>query len=162
MSIYDAPVNTLEGQQVSLKDHEGEALLIVNVASKCGLTPQYEALQQLQERYQGRGFSVIGIPCNQFMGQEPGTAEEIRDFCDTTYHVTFPIMEKADVNGANQHPLYKELNEVADPEGNAGDVQWNFEKFLVAPGGRVVGRFRPQVKPDDPTLVEAIEGVLPK
>jgi glutathione peroxidase len=162
MSIYDAPVKTLEGGEASLKEHEGQALLIVNVASKCGLTPQYTALEALQEKYRDRGFSVIGVPCNQFMGQEPGTAEEIAEFCSTTYNVTFPILEKTDVNGPQQHPLYKELNEVADADGEAGDVKWNFEKFLVAPGGTVIKRFRPQVTPDSPEVVEAIEAVLPK
>jgi glutathione peroxidase len=162
MSIYDTPVKTLDGEDTSLKQHEGEALLIVNVASKCGLTPQYEALEQLHEQYKDRGFSVIGVPCNQFMGQEPGTAEEIAEFCSTTYGVTFPLLEKTDVNGAKQHPLFAELNQTADAAGEAGDVKWNFEKFLVAPGGKVVQRFRPQVKPDDPQVVQAIEGVLPR
>ncbi|MBW8825569.1 MAG: glutathione peroxidase [Acidobacteria bacterium] len=162
MSIYDAPVKTLEGQAASLKDHEGEAILFVNVASKCGLTPQYTALEEIHEKYKDRGFTVIGVPCNQFRGQEPGTAEEIREFCSSTYGVTFPILEKADVNGAQTHPLYQELKETADAEGNAGDIAWNFEKFLVAPGGKVVARFRPQTTPDDPTVTSAIEGVLPK
>lgn len=162
MSIYDAPVKTLQGEPSSLKDHEGEALLIVNVASRCGLTPQYEQLEKLHEMYKDRGFSVIGVPCNQFMGQEPGTAEEIADFCSTTYGVTFPLLEKTDVNGDNRHPLFAALTQKEDPTGEAGDVKWNFEKFLVAPGGEVVARFRPQVKPDDPTVVEAIEGILPK
>ncbi|MGD9798925.1 MAG: glutathione peroxidase [Acidimicrobiia bacterium] len=150
MSIYDAPVKTLEGQDASLKDHEGEALLIVNVASKCGLTPQYEALEKLHETYRDRGFSVIGVPCNQFMGQEPGTAEEIAEFCSTTYGVSFPLLEKTDVNGANQHPLFARLKQQADASGEAGDVKWNFEKFLVSPAGEVIGRFRPQVTPDIP------------
>ena len=162
MSIYDAPVNTLMGEPASLKDHEGEALLIVNVASKCGLTPQYTALQALQDKYGERGFSVIGVPCNQFMGQEPGTAEEIAEFCSTNYHVTFPLMEKTDVNGAQEHPLYTELKKTADDEGHNGDIRWNFEKFLVAPDGKVVARFSPRVTPDDPSVVDAIEGVLPK
>src|SRR5215213_6567815 len=162
MSIYDAPVKTLDGGAASLKDHEGEALLIVNVASKCGLTPQYTALQALQDKYADRGFSVVGVPCNQFMGQEPGTAEEIADFCSTNYHVTFPLLEKTDVNGANEHPLYTELKQTADAEGHNGDIRWNFEKFLVAPGGNVVARFSPRVTPDDPSVVDAIEGVLPK
>jgi glutathione peroxidase len=162
MSIYDAPVNTLMGEATSLKDHEGEALLIVNVASKCGLTPQYTALQALQDKYADRGFSVIGVPCNQFMGQEPGTAEEIAEFCSTNYNVTFPLLEKTDVNGASEHPLYTELKKTADAEGHNGDIRWNFEKFLVAPSGDVVARFSPRVTPDDPEVVEAIEGVLPK
>ena len=161
MSIYDASVNTLQGEPSSLAAHKGKTLLIVNVASKCGLTPQYTALEELQKRYADRGFSVVGFPCNQFMGQEPGTAEEIREFCDTTYHVEFPLFEKIDVNGANQHPLYAELEQTADADGEAGDVKWNFEKFLVAPDGKVVARFRPPVTPEDPALVEAIEAQLP-
>ena len=162
MTIYDAPVKTLEGGAASLKDHEGEAILFVNVASKCGLTPQYTALEAIHEKYKDRGFTVIGVPCNQFRGQEPGTAEEIREFCSTSYGVTFPILEKTDVNGAQTHPLYEELKQTADSEGNAGDVMWNLEKFLVAPGGKVVARFRPQVTPDDAAVTAAIEGILPK
>jgi len=161
VSIYQTPINTLEGEPSSLADQEGKALLVVNVASKCGLTPQYEALQKLHDEYSARGFEVVGFPCNQFMGQEPGTAEEIRDFCDTSYKVTFPLFEKIDVNGAQQHPIYAELTKAADADGEAGDVKWNFEKFLVSPIGEVVGRFRPQVTPDDPALVAAIEATLP-
>jgi len=161
MSIYDAKINTLEGQPADLSEYKGKALLVVNVASKCGLTPQYEGLENLHEKYGARGFEVLGFPCNQFMGQEPGTAEEIREFCDTTYHVEFPLLEKIDVNGANQHPLYAELEQTADADGEAGDVKWNFEKFLVAPDGKVVARFRPPVTPEDPALVEAIEAQLP-
>jgi glutathione peroxidase len=161
MSIYDAPVKTLEGGETSLKDHEGKALLIVNVASKCGLTPQYTALEAIHEQYRDRGFSVVGVPSNQFGGQEPGTAEEIATFCSTNYGVTFPLLEKADVNGPQRHPLYQQLTQVPDAEGEAGDVKWNFEKFLVAPGGEVVARFRPQVTPDSPEVIAAIEQVLP-
>src|SRR6476469_7178452 len=161
MSIYDAKINTLEGQPADLSEYKGKALLVVNVASKCGRTPQYEGLENLHEKYGARGFEVLGFPCNQFMGQEPGTAEEIRDFCDTTYHVQFPLFEKIDVNGANQHPLFAELEQTADADGEAGDVKWNFEKFLVAPDGKVVARFRPPVTPEDPALVEAIEAQLP-
>jgi glutathione peroxidase len=161
MSIYDANINTLEGQSADLHQYEGKALLVVNVASKCGLTPQYEGLENLHEKYGSRGFEVLGFPCNQFMGQEPGSPDEIREFCDTNYKVQFPLFEKIDVNGANQHPLYAELEQTADADGEAGDVKWNFEKFLVAPDGKVVGRFRPQVTPEDPTLVEAIESQLP-
>ncbi len=161
MSIYDQQINTLEGEPVDLSQYKGKALLMVNVASKCGLTPQYEGLEKLHEQYGSRGFEVLGFPCNQFMGQEPGTAEEIRDFCDTNYHVQFPLFEKIDVNGAQQHPIYAELEQTADADGEAGDVKWNFEKFLVSPEGKVVGRFRPQVTPDDPALVEAIEAQLP-
>ncbi|HMD46001.1 MAG TPA: glutathione peroxidase [Acidimicrobiales bacterium] len=161
MAIYDIPINTLEGEPSSLEPYRGKALLLVNVASKCGLTPQYEGLEQLQETYADRGFSVLGFPSNQFMGQEPGTPEEIREFCSTTYGVTFPIFEKIDVNGAQRHPIYQELTETPDPSGDAGDVQWNFEKFLVSPDGEVVARFRPQVTPEDPGLVAAVEAQLP-
>jgi glutathione peroxidase len=161
MTIYDAKINTLEGEPADLSQFQGKALLMVNVASKCGLTPQYEGLEKLHEQYAARGFEVLGFPCNQFMGQEPGTADEIREFCDTNYHVQFPLFEKIDVNGANQHPIYTELEQAADADGEAGDVKWNFEKFLVSPDGKVVGRFRPQVTPDDPALVEAIEAQLP-
>ncbi|MGH9090658.1 MAG: glutathione peroxidase [Acidimicrobiales bacterium] len=161
MSIFDVPVHTLEGEDSSLAPYRGKALLLVNVASKCGLTPQYEGLERLQEHYQDRGFSVLGFPCNQFLGQEPGNPEEIAQFCSTTYGVTFPLFEKIDVNGEARHPIYGELTEVADAEGQAGDVTWNFEKFLVSPAGRVVGRYRPQVEPEDPALVGAIEAQLP-
>ena len=160
MALYDHSISRLDGSPLDLHDYEGKALLIVNVASKCGLTPQYEGLEQLQETYGDRGFSVLGVPCNQFMGQEPGSAEEIATFCSTTYGVTFPLAEKVEVNGEGRHPLYEELTSVADAEGKAGDVAWNFEKFLVAPDGSVT-RFRPQVEPQDPALVAAIEGALP-
>jgi glutathione peroxidase len=161
MSIYDAEINTLEGSPSSLADYKGKALLVVNVASKCGLTPQYEGLQKLHEQYAGRGFEVLGFPCNQFAGQEPGSATEIREFCDTNYQVTFPLFEKVDVNGAHAHPIYQELTQAADDTGEAGEVKWNFEKFLVAPDGQIVGRFRPPVSPEDPALVQAIEAQLP-
>jgi glutathione peroxidase len=161
MTIHDQKIKTLEGAPADLSAYKGKARLVVNVASKCGLTPQYEGLEQLHEQYGSRGFEVLGFPCNQFMGQEPGTAEEIREFCDTSYNVQFPIFEKIDVNGANQHPIYAELEQTADADGEAGDVKWNFEKFLVAPDGSVVGRFRPQVTPEDPALVSAIEAQLP-
>jgi glutathione peroxidase len=161
MPLYDAKINTLEGDPADLSAYEGKALLVVNVASKCGLTPQYEGLQKLHEQYAARGFEVLGFPCNQFMGQEPGTADEIRDFCDTTYGVTFPLFEKVDVNGDQRHEIFAELTEAADASGEAGDVKWNFEKFLVAPDGKVVGRFRPQITPDDAALVAAIEEQLP-
>mgnify|MGYP003501091213 FL=1 len=161
MSIYDLPVQALGGGDADLHDHDGRLALIVSVASKCGLTPQYAGLEALQKRYEGRGFTVLGFPCNQFLGQEPGSSEEIATFCSTTYGVTFPMFEKIDVNGDDRHPLYGELTEVADGEGTAGDVQWNFEKFLVAPGGEVVGRFRPGVEPESAELVAAIEANLP-
>jgi glutathione peroxidase len=157
MSIYDQKINTLEGQSADLSAYKGKALLMVNVASKCGLTPQYEGLEKLHEEFGPRGFEVLGFPCNQFMGQEPGTAEEIREFCDTSYQVQFPLFEKIDVNGADRHPLYAALTETADAEGTAGDVEWNFEKFLVSRDGRVLGRFRKDTEPDDPALLAAVE-----
>jgi glutathione peroxidase len=154
-------INTLDGQATTLRDlRDGKVALVVNVASKCGLTPQYTALEQLQQEYGARGFTVIGVPCNQFAGQEPGTAEEIETFCSTTYGVTFPMTEKVDVNGPDRHPLYAELTEQADDEGKAGDVQWNFEKFLVSGEGKIVARFRPQTTPDDPKVRSAIESLL--
>ena len=159
MAIYDHQIKTLDGSDLDLHDFEDKALLIVNVASKCGLTPQYTGLEKLQEQYADQGFSVLGVPCNQFMGQEPGSAEEIQEFCSTTYGVSFPLAEKVEVNGDGQHPLFAELTAVADAEGKAGDVGWNFEKFLVAPGGQVT-RFRPQVEPEDPAVVGAIEAAL--
>ncbi len=161
MAIYDHQINGLDGQPLDLKQLEDKAVLIVNVASKCGLTPQYEGLERLHEQYKDRGFTVLGVPCNQFMGQEPGTAEEIQEFCSTTYGVTFPMAEKVEVNGEGRHPLYEELTAVPDEEGKAGDIAWNFEKFLVAPGGTSIVRFRPQVEPEDPKVVEALESVLP-
>ncbi len=161
MSVYDTEIDLLDGSPANLSELEGKAALFVNVASKCGLTPQYEGLERLQETYGERGFTVFGFPCNQFMGQEPGTAEEIQAFCSTTYGVTFPLSEKIDVNGEDQHPLYVRLTAVADGEGEAGDVQWNFEKFLIAPDGSVAGRFRPGVEPESGELVAAIESILP-
>ncbi|MDX2851725.1 MULTISPECIES: glutathione peroxidase [Streptomycetaceae] len=161
MSIYDIPLRTLTGEPASLDDHRGKALLIVNVASKCGLTPQYEGLERLQKRYADRGFTVLGFPSNQFAGQEPGTADEIATFCSATYGVSFPLYEKSDVNGDQRHPLYAALTETADAEGQAGDVQWNFEKFLVGADGQVVGRFRPRTEPEADEIVAAIEAQLP-
>jgi glutathione peroxidase len=160
MSLNEIPLKTLHGEPTSLAEHAGKALLIVNVASKCGLTPQYTGLEAMHEKYKDRGFSVIGVPCNQFGGQEPGSAEEIETFCSTSYGVTFPLLEKVDVNGEGQHPLYAELTQVADAEGKAGDVVWNFEKFLIAPDGEVT-RFRPLVAPEDDDLVKAVEAALP-
>ena len=162
MTIYDIPVKTLSGEDSSLGALAGKTLLVVNVASKCGLTPQYAALEELQARLGDRGFSVVGFPCNQFGGQEPGTAEEIAEFCSATYGVTFPMFEKIEVNGADRHPIYTELTAVPDANGEAGDIQWNFEKFLLAPGGEVVKRFRPRTEPDAPEVVGAIEAVLPR
>jgi glutathione peroxidase len=157
VSIYEAPVNTLHGAPASLGDHEGEALLIVNVASKCG----YTQLEELQQRYAGRGFTVIGFPCNQFGAQEPGTADEIESFCSLNYGVTFPIFEKIEVNGPNRSPLYAELSALPDAEGKAGDITWNFEKFVVSPRGEVVARFRSKVARDASKVVAAIEAHLP-
>jgi glutathione peroxidase len=161
MSIYDHPVQALGGEPADLHPFDDQVALVVNVASKCGLTPQYEGLEKLQETYGHRGFAVLGFPCNQFAGQEPGSSEEIATFCSTTYGVTFPMFEKVDVNGDDRHPLYAELTETADAEGQAGDVQWNFEKFLVAPGGRVLARFRPTTEPEAPEVVALIEANLP-
>ncbi|MFD3945475.1 glutathione peroxidase [Streptomyces sp. NPDC058579] len=159
MSLYDIPLRTLSGDPTSLADYRDQAVLVVNVASKCGLTPQYGGLERLQKLYGERGFTVLGVPCNQFLGQEPGSAEEIQTFCSTSYGVTFPLLEKTDVNGADRHPLYAELTEVADAEGEAGDVQWNFEKFLVGRDGQVT-RFRPRTEPEAPEVVAAIEALL--
>jgi glutathione peroxidase len=161
VTVRDIPVNTLAGQPSSLAGFDGKTLLIVNVASKCGLTPQYSGLEELHERYADRGFSVVGFPCNQFGGQEPGSAEEIAEFCSTTYGVTFPMFEKIEVNGPDRHPIYDELTATADADGNAGDIQWNFEKFLVGPDGAVIARFRPMTTPEAPELIEAIEASLP-
>jgi len=161
MALYDYPVNTLAGEPSSLKDFEGKTLLVVNVASACGLTPQYTGLEELQRKYQDRGFTVLGFPCNQFGEQEPGTAEEIATFCSSTYGVTFPMFEKIEVNGEDRHPIYAELEEVADAEGHSGDIRWNFEKFLIDPSGEVVSRFAPMVAPEDEQLVSAIEQHLP-
>ncbi len=162
MSIHDIELAPLEGgEPTALTDLAGRAALVVNVASRCGLTPQYEGLVALHDRYAERGFTVLGVPCNQFMGQEPGTAEEIRTFCSSTYGVDFPLAEKVEVNGEGRHPLYEALTAVADAEGHDGDVRWNFEKFLVDPDGRVVARFAPTVEPLDDAVVAAVEGALP-
>jgi len=161
VSIYDHPVHRLDGSDADLHDYDDKLTLIVNVASKCGLTPQYETLEKIHEQYADRGFTVLGVPCNQFMGQEPGTAEEIQSFCSTTYGVTFPLLEKVDVNGDERHPLYAELTEVADSGGHSGDIRWNFEKFLVGPGGAVIARYAPTTLPDDDEVIKDIEANLP-
>ena len=161
MNLYDIPINTLDGKPASLNDYAGKAILLVNVASRCGLTPQYEGLERLHERYADRGFTVVGVPCNQFGGQEPGTSEEIQQFCSATYGVTFPLLEKIDVNGENRHPLYAELTQATDDEGANGDIQWNFEKFLIGADGTVLKRFRPRTEPEAPEVVESIEAALP-
>lgn len=160
MTLTGIPLTTIDGTDTTLGELAGGAALVVNVASKCGLTPQYSALEQLAKDYGDRGLTVIGVPCNQFMGQEPGTAEEIQTFCSTTYGVTFPLLAKTDVNGPDRHPLYAELTQATDGSGEAGDVQWNFEKFLLAPSGEVVARFRPRTAPDAPEVIAAIEEVL--
>jgi glutathione peroxidase len=160
-SLFDIPIHTLRGEPSSLAPHKGKALLLVNVASKCGLTPQYEGLQRLQDTYEAKGFSVLGFPCNQFLEQEPGGPDEIAQFCSVNYGVTFPLFEKIEVNGPGRHPLYEELTAAPDADGQAGDIQWNFEKFLVSPDGEVVARFRPGVTPEDPGLVSAVEAALP-
>ncbi len=161
MSIYDVQIGALQGGSAELAQYRGKAVLVVNVASKCGLTPQYTALEELQKRYESRGFTVLGVPCNQFMGQEPGTAEEIAEFCSTTYGVTFPLTEKIEVNGAGRHPLYQRLVDTPDASGHTGDIRWNFEKFLVAPTGEIAARFSPQAEPDSDEVVTAIERNLP-
>ncbi|MDT4924422.1 MAG: glutathione peroxidase [Pseudonocardiales bacterium] len=160
MTLYDIPVQTLAGEYTTLREYAGGPMLIVNVASKCGLTPQYETLQELHEEYAPRGLTVLGFPCNQFMAQEPGTPSEIMQFCSVTYGVTFPLFAKIDVNGPERHPLYEVLVQAADSAGVAGDVQWNFEKFLVGADGAVRRRFRPQVKPLSEEIVGAIDAEL--
>ncbi|WP_406358280.1 glutathione peroxidase [Streptomyces sp. NBC_00658] len=160
MTLYDIPLRTLSGDPTTLDSYKGTAVLVVNVASKCGLTPQYAALERLQQQYGDRGFTVLGVPCNQFHGQEPGSAEDIQTFCSATYGVTFPLLEKTDVNGENRHPLYTELTKLADTNGEAGDIKWNFEKFLISPKGEPVARFRPLVDPEADEVVAAIEGQL--
>jgi glutathione peroxidase len=161
MALYDDIPASLDGKPLDMDQIEGKAALIVNVASRCGLTPQYETLETIYERYKDRGFTVLGVPCNQFGQQEPGSPEEIATFCSMTYGVTFPMTEKIDVNGDQRHPLYQRLTTTPDAEGEAGDIQWNFEKFLVSPEGQVVARFRPTVTPDSDEVVAAIESVLP-
>jgi glutathione peroxidase len=163
VSVYDdVSIAALDGSQLDLSRFKGVATLVVNVASRCGLTPQYAGLEQLHERFKGLGFSVLGVPCNQFGGQEPGTADDIATFCSATYGVTFPMTEKVDVNGGERHPLYSRLTATADAQGKAGNVQWNFEKFLISPSGDIVARFRPQTTPLSSEVVAAIEAVLPQ
>ncbi|SEG29668.1 glutathione peroxidase [Nonomuraea solani] len=161
MSLSDIPLRTITDAPTTWGElAAGKAALIVNVASRCGLTPQYATLVELQRQYGERGFTVVGMPCNQFAGQEPGSAEEIQEFCAATYGVDFPLLEKADVNGEHRHPLYERLTQTPDAEGESGDVQWNFEKFLVDREGEVVARFRPRTTPDDPAVTAAIEKLL--
>ncbi len=160
--MWDATIKTLKGTETKLASYKGKALLLVNVASKCGNTPQYTTLEALQKKYESKGFTVVGFPCNQFGGQEPGTAEEIQEFCSTTYGVTFPLMEKIEVNGAGRHPIYQALTPIKDPSGHSGDIRWNFEKFVVSADGTQITRFSPKTKPDDPALIAAVEAALPK
>jgi glutathione peroxidase len=161
MSILQAKIARLDGSPATLGELTGgQPALLVNVASKCGLTPQYTALEQLHERYADRGFAVVGVPCNQFGQQEPGSSEEIAEFCSATYGVTFPMTEKVDVNGEYRHEVYRALVETPDEKGESGDITWNFEKFLVDGEGEVVARFSPGVVPDDPTIVRAVEDLL--
>jgi glutathione peroxidase len=159
-SIHEIELPMLNGKPASLSAYAGRVVLAVNVASKCGFTPQYAGLQALFEEYSPRGFTVLGFPCNQFFRQEPGTADDIQSFCSINYGVTFPLFAKLDVKGSEQHPLYKILTEFPDDAGKAGNVAWNFEKFLVDPQGHVVRRFRSKVVPQDPILIEAIESLL--
>jgi glutathione peroxidase len=161
MTVFDVQIDALAGGPADLGQYHGRALLVVNVASRCGLTPQYAGLQALADEYADRGLTVLGVPCNQFAGQEPGSAAEIEEFCQVNYGVTFPLTEKVDVNGPHRHPLYAELVSTPDAEGHTGDVRWNFEKFLVAPDGTVAARFAPTVTPDAPELRAAVEKVLP-
>lgn len=157
--LYDIEVATIDGRSTTLQDYRGRTMLIVNVASRCGLAPQYEQLEELQRTYGDRGFSVLGFPCNQFMGQEPGSNEEILDYCSTTWGVSFPMFDKIKVNGPGAHPLYRALKKTKDSAGLGGVVAWNFEKFLVSSDGSV-RRFRPPTKPDAPEIVAAIEASL--
>ena len=158
--IKDYELTTLEGLPIHLDDFRGRAVLIVNVASQCGLTPQYAGLQRLFESHRARGFSVLGFPCNQFGGQEPGTSEEIHTFCETRFGVTFPIVEKVEVNGPDRHPLFAELTAARDVEGYTGDVRWNFEKWLISADGEIAARFGPLVTPEDPRIADAVEQEL--
>ena len=161
MSLLDVEIARLDGTPATLGELTGRrAALVVNVASKCGYTRQYAGLERLHEQYADRGFTVVGVPCNQFRGQEPGSAQEIAEFCSATYGVTFPLTEKVEVNGAGRHPVYAGLTEVAEAGGQAGDVRWNFEKFVLDADGVPVARFSSQVEPDDPQVLAAIESVL--
>src|ERR671939_363649 len=157
----DVPIARLDGTQSTVREIVGpNAALVVNVASRCGLTPQYGALERLQETYADEGLTVVGVPCNQFGGQEPGTSEEIATFCSTTYGVTFPLTEKVEVNGPGRHPLYERLVGTPDERGRTGDIAWNFEKFLVDHSGRVGARLRPQTPPRDPPVLGAVGNLL--
>jgi glutathione peroxidase len=160
MSVYDVPLKSLDGTDGVLAEEKGKVTLLVNVASFCGLTPQYEGLENLYERFGPQGFAVVGIPCNQFGAQEPGTADEIKTFCSTSYNVTFPLAEKIDGNGDTRHPLYQQLTPKPDAEGHTGDIRWNFEKFLIGRDGEIIQRFSPMVEPENSEIVGAIEKAL--
>jgi glutathione peroxidase len=162
LPMWNAPIKTLQGKDSTLAAFKGKALLLVNVASKCGMTPQYAQLEAIHEKYAAKGFTVIGFPCNQFGGQEPGTEQEIATFCSTTYGVTFPMMEKIEVNGPGRHPIYQALAPIADERGHSGDIRWNFEKFVVTADGSQISRFHPKASPDDPKVIAAIENALPR
>ena len=159
--FYDIPVRGIDGSPDLLAGLRGKVVLAVNVASRCGLTPQYSGLEQLQRELSEQNFTVVGFPCNQFGAQEPGSPEEIQTFCSTSYGVTFPLTEKIEVNGANRHPIYRELTQIADAAGKAGDIRWNFEKFVVSADGATITRFDPRISPDDPAVLSAIEAGLP-
>jgi glutathione peroxidase len=160
MSVYDVSLAALDGSQDALAKQRGNVALVVNVASQCGLTPQYAGLQKIYDQYRDQGFAVLGVPCNQFGAQEPGTSDEIKTFCETSYGVTFPMFEKIEVNGDGRHELYDQLTPNADAEGHSGDIRWNFEKFLISRDGDVIARFSPLVEPEAPELISAIEGAL--
>ena len=162
--MWNVPIKTLQGKDAKLSDFKGKALLLVNVASKCGLTPQYTTLEALQKKYGPQGFTVVGFPCNQFGGQEPGSAEEIQQFCSTNYGITFPIMEKIEVNGPGRHEVYKSLTAIKDTKGEPddGNIRWNFEKFVISADGTQITRFSPKTTPDDPAVIAAVEAALPK
>lgn len=157
-AFHDLKLRALDGQELPLAPYKGKVVLVVNVASRCGLTPQYAGLEKLHQQFQDRGFSVLGVPCNQFAAQEPGSEDEIREFCTLNYGVTFPLGSKMDVNGASRHPLYRLL--AGEGAEFPGDITWNFEKFLVGKDGRVLARFSPRTTPEDPALVAAIEKAL--
>lgn len=157
-AFHDLKLRALDGQELPLAPYKGKVVLVVNVASRCGLTPQYAGLEKLHQQFQDRGFSVLGVPCNQFAAQEPGSEDEIREFCALNYGVTFPLGSKMDVNGASRHPLYRLL--AGEGAEFPGDITWNFEKFLVGKDGRVLARFSPRTTPEDPALVAAIEKAL--
>lgn len=159
-SIYDFTMNDINGASVSLAEFKGKVILIVNVASRCGLTPQYKSLQEIYEKYREKGLVVLGFPANNFMEQEPGTDKEIKEFCSLSYGVQFPMFSKISVKGADIHPLYKYLTEAATNPGFAGEIRWNFDKFLIGGKGEMLKRFHPKTAPDAEEVVKAIEAAL--